>query len=458
MAMRCERKHPHRTVERRVALKKSGEKLTEEEQLVLVRKRSECSSSGFLVEIFQSILHLHTSNRPQLWGFGKRKREKNHSAFTTTMSSKLFQYLFMFLFSVTLFQLEAGVADSNRIRCIEEEREALLKFKASLVDESGFLSTWGREDEKRNCCRWRGVRYLSMGYNNLSKPSDWAQVVTKLPSLKSLDLTACNLPPFIPSSLLHFNYSSSFETIYIFNNSLTSSSIYPWLFNISTNLTHLDLTSNLLQGSIPDAFGQMVSLCRLYLSLNEFEDGIPKFFGNMCRIDISDFSSNKLKRQFSEYIQNLSCGCTKNSLGTLRLNNNQITGSMPDLSIFSPLRALHLSQNRLNGTITNSVGQLFNLHSLSLGDNSLEGVISEALFSTLSYLMYLQLGGNSLTLNFSHDWVPPFQLNYIYLSSCKMGPHFPNWLRTQSQIYQLESPMLESQIMSLIGFGIYPLD
>ncbi|KAL9409104.1 hypothetical protein AB3S75_047482 [Citrus x aurantiifolia] len=77
------------------------------------------------------------------------------------MSSKLF-LLFenIALFSVIFFQLKPTTADSNNIiiRCIDEEREALLTFKRSLVDEHGVLSSWGREDDKRDCCKWRGVR------------------------------------------------------------------------------------------------------------------------------------------------------------------------------------------------------------------------------------------------------------------------------------------------------------
>lgn len=76
------------------------------------------------------------------------------------MSSKLFLLLqYMALFSVLLCQLEPRITESNStiIRCIDEEKEALLTFEQSPVDEYGALSSWGREGDKRNCCKWRGV-------------------------------------------------------------------------------------------------------------------------------------------------------------------------------------------------------------------------------------------------------------------------------------------------------------
>ncbi|CAL9007307.1 unnamed protein product, partial [Prunus brigantina] len=92
---------------------------------------------------------------------------------------------------------------------------------------------------------------------------------------------------------------------------------------------------------------------------------------------------------------------------------------------------LDLSENKLTGRIPESIGQMSNLESIDLGMNSLGGVISETHFSKLSKLRFLDLSSNSLVLNFSFDWVPPFQLLEIRLGSCKMGPYFPKWLRTQ---------------------------
>ncbi|KAF7030897.1 hypothetical protein CFC21_042336 [Triticum aestivum] len=48
---------------------------------------------------------------------------------------------------------QARISGGTRT-CISRERDALLSFKADLVDPAGHLSSWHGED----CCRWEGVR------------------------------------------------------------------------------------------------------------------------------------------------------------------------------------------------------------------------------------------------------------------------------------------------------------
>nr|GMC99835.1 receptor-like protein EIX2 [Ipomoea batatas]GMD00538.1 receptor-like protein EIX2 [Ipomoea batatas]GME07488.1 receptor-like protein EIX2 [Ipomoea batatas]GME11968.1 receptor-like protein EIX2 [Ipomoea batatas] len=46
----------------------------------------------------------------------------------------------------------------------------------------------------------------------------------------------------------------------------------------------------------------------------------------------------------------------------------------------------------------------------------------------------LAISGNSLFLDVSSNWIPPFQATRIYMDSIKVGPHFPQWLRTQTKV------------------------
>jgi hypothetical protein len=68
----------------------------------------------------------------------------------------LFAFLTFLLHLKPALGFSSGVGDDN-VRCIESERQALLEFKSNLVDDYGRLSSWGSEDEKKNCCKWKGV-------------------------------------------------------------------------------------------------------------------------------------------------------------------------------------------------------------------------------------------------------------------------------------------------------------
>ncbi|XP_028054751.1 receptor-like protein EIX2 [Camellia sinensis] len=102
--------------------------------------------------------------------------------------------------------------------------------------------------------------------------------------MNSLRLGFCQLPKIVVPSYL--NFSTSLVILDLSGNGLTSSS-FNWLFNFSSALIEVDLSNNRLQGVIPYAFGNMISLAHLDLSSNQLEGGIPKSFSNLSRFYIS---------------------------------------------------------------------------------------------------------------------------------------------------------------------------
>ncbi|KAM7481659.1 hypothetical protein LguiB_006242 [Lonicera macranthoides] len=449
---------------------------------------------------------------------------------------------------------------------MKNEREALLEFKKGLVDDHGILSSWGSDEDKKDCCNWRGVkcsnhtghiialdlqtqdqlfkplrgkispsllelqhltyldlsgnefgesripifigslsrlRYLNLNYNyffgtiphqlgNLTNlrslylggvfPSllsvqnlewlsnlrllrqldisyvdlgktDWWQSINKLSFLSELRLAFCELPGIISSSLVLTNFSSvPLTTVDLSGNSFPSSSIYSWLFNFSSTLVDIDMFGNPFGGSIPDAFGNMMSLENLNLGQASLEGEIPKSFMNLSCLRSLYLFQNYLTGQLPELFQTLNA--SKNSMEILHLSSNQFRSSLPDFTRFSSLRVLWLSDNKLQGSFPNSFGQTSLLNFLDLSDNELNGSfphittfpllthlslrnnklkgrIPESI-GLLSNLKGLDLSFNSLTLEFSSDWTPLFQLDFISLSNCKLGPHFPQWLRSQN--------------------------
>ncbi|KAM3734416.1 hypothetical protein ACB098_10G013600 [Castanea mollissima] len=327
------------------------------------------------------------------------------------------------------------------------------------------------------------LQHLDMSGVNLSKASDWVQVTNTLPSLLDLWLSYCQLRPFIPptptvnsSSLLTLDLSLNF-----FENTL----IISWIFG-HRNLVSLDLFYNFFQGPIPVDLQNMTSLSHLDLSENNFNSSIPNWLYSLSRLEYLNLGGNNLQGTISSAIGNLTSAVSimidlrsnrlnqevskileilsrLSRLETLELNharlsghltdvlgqfkklvhlslwNNSISGPIPvSLSNLSSLTYLDFSCNQFNGTIPQSFGQLSKLETLYIESNMLKGVVSEVHFSNLTSLRILSAFGNQLTLKESQNWVPPFQLEELYLQSWNLGPKFPPWLCSQRRMKYLD--------------------
>ncbi|XP_050144061.1 receptor-like protein EIX2 isoform X2 [Malus sylvestris] len=290
------------------------------------------------------------------------------------------------------------------------------------------------------------LTYLDLSYNNLSNVPDWMEAVNKLPKLTNLSLYSCSLPsPLIHSStLFNINSSKSLAHVDLSDNQLTSSSIFLWLSKYNASLGHLDLRYNNFANveNLNSWLPHLSALTYLDLSENnlsnvhdwmEAVNKLPK----LTNLSLS-YCSLPSPLTHSSTLFNIN---SSRSLAHVVLNSNQLTSSsiFVWLSNFSTsLVQLGLSHNNFTGSLPDVIGNMSSLASLDLSFNQFEGVISESHFSGLSRLRFFSLSSTSLTLNFHSKWVPPFQLDYIILGSCKMGPYFPNWLQTQKSYRRLD--------------------
>nr|GEV22748.1 LRR receptor-like serine/threonine-protein kinase GSO1 [Tanacetum cinerariifolium] len=301
------------------------------------------------------------------------------------------------------------------------------------------------------------LKRLGLSGLTMNDSIDGFNKVNMLPSLLTLNLDGCGIN--IPVSVTCVNFTS-LSSLDLSDNSFINSTIPIWLSNL-TDLRHLHLHRNGFHGQIPDFLGTLSALASLDLAANLFDTLIPELFWNLssltlldlshndfrglvtadiksCELRVLDFSSNRIVADLPSLIGNMS-DCLVKSLVHLNLGGNKVSGCIPNKLVeFKKLENLLLFENTLSGNVPLSIGVLPSLKELDVSYNSLVGYLSEVHFIKLKNLTLLSLSSNSLALNISSQWNPPFQLHELDASSCNVGPQFPSWLQTQTNLEVLK--------------------
>ncbi|XVF49433.1 hypothetical protein PTKIN_Ptkin04bG0011400 [Pterospermum kingtungense] len=306
----------------------------------------------------------------------------------------------------------------------------------------------------------RTVNFSSLGTLDLSYNTFSNSIFSWIFGVKSLvylDLSGNSFQGPFPYGLRNL---TSLTYLSLASNRFNSS-IPNWMYELN-HLQDLNLGSNNLQGTISEGVSNLTSAISLDFSYSNLEGVELRSFRNLCSLRYLALSGVRLSQDISEVLGSLS-GCLYDRLESLFLANcelsgqlsnqidrfkhlrdlymskNSISGPFPEsLRSVTTLKQLDLSKNLLNGTFPKWLGQLSGLEILWIGENRLEGVVSEVHFSNVTRLRLLQASGNRLSLKVSPNWMPPFQLGVIALSSWNLGPSFPRWLRFQKDYVFLD--------------------
>ncbi|KAJ4782766.1 LRR receptor-like serine/threonine-protein kinase GSO1 [Rhynchospora pubera] len=267
---------------------------------------------------------------------------------------------------------------------------------------------------------------------NFQDSKEWVQTLNSLPLLESLYFGDNNLTT-IPTSIIGLNFTS-LKTLPIDGNEFNSR-IPDWIGQLTT-LTTLELLSCSFVGQIPSQLDNLTSLNFLALGEHYLKGPMPSLHNlkNLTELYIWNVNIGEDIRMVVNKLPN----DTLDKLEIFWLLNTSLIGNLTGwVSKMPNLKELVLSYNNLNGMLPTTIGNLTSLETLCLNKNNFTGEVSEAHLTGLSNLKWLILGPNYLNLTMNMNLIPPFQVEYLFLPNCKLGPYFPLWLQNQSQIIRI---------------------
>ncbi|XP_071909088.1 putative leucine-rich repeat receptor-like serine/threonine-protein kinase At2g24130 isoform X2 [Coffea arabica] len=259
----------------------------------------------------------------------------------------------------------------------------------------------------KNECVLRELKFLLLWSN---------QLVANSSNLQELELAGNHLGGELPSVI--GNLSTNLVQIHLDDNHIYGP--IPREISNLVNLTLLNLSSNLLNGSIRTELCQLQKLERLYLSNNSFSGTIPTEFGNVLHLGLLDLSKNKLSGTIPDSFANLS------QLRRLFLYENDLSGMIPpSLGNCINLEILDLSHNGITGNIPSEVAGLSSLKLyLNLSSNHLDGPIPLEL-SKMDMVLAVDLSSNNLSSTIPSQLGSCIALEYLNLSSNHLQGDLP---------------------------------
>ncbi|KAH6785720.1 hypothetical protein C2S51_038175 [Perilla frutescens var. frutescens] len=286
----------------------------------------------------------------------------------------------------------------------------------------------------------------------------WNQFTGKIPTnigkmnlLEELVLTANNFTGEIPVEMI--TKYKNLRVIDLSDNMLSGS--IPGELGKLTRLQTLDLSGNQLSGNIPIGISNITTLQRFEANYNNLNGTIPSdLLGSLVELEYLGLSNNRLTGSLPLVLGNLT------SLRYLNLRFNYFVGVVPpEISQLNLLTDLNVGWNSLNGSIPWSIVRMQNLSHLDLQGNNLCGPIPDSI-GNLSSLLELQLGNNRLsgpipdmphtlqtTLNLSNNhFVGHIPINLLRLQRLEvldlqgnyLSGHIPDTIRNLSSLRELQ--------------------
>ncbi|XP_068487393.1 receptor-like protein 9DC3 [Phaseolus vulgaris] len=286
-----------------------------------------------------------------------------------------------------------------------------LNLSTSLVSLS-LRGTGVRQNLKTDIFCLPKLKHLCLSENSVEY---FPNLSCSAASLTMLDLSWNMLEGTIPASFSNFTHLTSLNLSSNYLKDSISSSILTLPY-----LTVLDLRYNQFYGQIPSSLSNLQHLLHLDLSENRLEGPLPNKITGLSNLTFLSFNDNLLNGTIPAWCLSLPF------LKELDLSDNQFTGHIPSISSQS-LESLYLCYNKLHGYIPQSVFTLVNLTHLCLSSNNFSNFHNSSFFTNTPRLERLYLSSVGLT-KFPKLLGKFPMLTKLDLSDNKLNGAVPEWL------------------------------
>ncbi|MFZ5971144.1 MAG: hypothetical protein ACOYXA_06095 [Bacteroidota bacterium] len=240
-------------------------------------------------------------------------------------------------------------------------------------------------------------------------------------------------------------------------------------------LEHLFLHTNNLSGTIPSSLEGLVKLKYLYLNLNDLTGTVPPSLGKMSQLERLIIDNNALEGNIPSALGKLS------KLIFLYVHANKFTGALPDsLGYLNSLYYFMAGSNQLTGSIPASFSNLRQIRTFDVSFNQLSGDLPSGLFTNWPYAATIYLDRNAFSgpfpdvsgltvirnLRFHSNQITSVPaslqsrsaLDYLYMQQNRIKelPDFSSHVdKANLRLYVQENELGFDQIQPMIGAGIY---
>ncbi|QCD82677.1 LRR receptor-like serine/threonine-protein kinase FLS2 [Vigna unguiculata] len=216
------------------------------------------------------------------------------------------------------------------------------------------------------------------------------------------------------------------QTLDLSFNHLQLSAIPKWMANMSS-LSNVYLAGCGIQGQIPDFFQTTNSpIQELDLSVNILSGSIPSWIGSLSQLYLLNLSGNSLYSDIPDSFRNLQ------DLGVLDLHSNRLTGSIAPVfeieqGIFGgSLKFVDLSENSFSSGIEEIGGGQLSIQFLNLSHNHLEGRLHiPEVLANLTSLKILKLQENLFTGKIPNGFLKLLKLKELNVSNNHLEGEIP---------------------------------